>query len=273
MNEKSFGVKKAQNNGSMQEVAGLVSCSGSQEDFASLISKIASVMGRVRKIEKKGHNSYHDYDYVREEDIVNEIRRHLAKENIVVLSSIKELEKQKLKDRNGRTKILADLAMYFTFADGDTGATATIEYAGEGIDSGDKAIYKAYAGVTKYALMKNFLIPSGNDDPERDSYERNGAQNVEDTEQYVQNTQNSQNKGSREKTNTPKSKRNQHLTRIRKYYKQNSNAVERLAFETLVEHGKKEDISLLSELDEEVLENLIQRIENEVNKEKKKEAS
>lgn len=36
---------------------------------------------------------------------------------------------------------------------------------GEGMDTGDKAIYKAITGAQKYVLMKTFLIPTG-DDPE-----------------------------------------------------------------------------------------------------------
>src|SRR5574340_328981 len=42
---------------------------------------------------------------------------------------------------------------------------------GEGQDRGDKATYKAMTGATKYALLKLFLIPTG-DDPEKDEDEQ-----------------------------------------------------------------------------------------------------
>jgi hypothetical protein len=38
---------------------------------------------------------------------------------------------------------------------------------GEGQDAGDKGPYKAMTGAQKYALMKTFMIPTG-DDPEAD---------------------------------------------------------------------------------------------------------
>jgi hypothetical protein len=52
-----------------------------------------------------------------------------------------------------------------TFRDADTGEELTIGGAGLGWDSGDKGVYKAITGATKYALMKNFLI-TDEQDPE-----------------------------------------------------------------------------------------------------------
>jgi hypothetical protein len=58
----------------------------------------------------------------------------------------------------------------------DTGETLTSIYKGEGEDEGDKGLYKAYTGATKYFLTKNFLISSGDvlndvepNDPEADT--------------------------------------------------------------------------------------------------------
>jgi hypothetical protein len=39
--------------------------------------------------------------------------------------------------------------------------------AGQGLDSGDKAPYKAMTGALKYALLQSFLLATG-DDPEAD---------------------------------------------------------------------------------------------------------
>ena len=49
--------------------------------------------------------------------------------------------------------------------------------SGSGQDAGDKGIFKAISGAQKYALMKAFMIPTG-DDPEQDAGvdERNNRQ-------------------------------------------------------------------------------------------------
>ena len=47
----------------------------------------------------------------------------------------------------------------------DTGESEESVFMGEGVDSGDKAIYKAYTGAIKYFLATTFTVPTG-DDPE-----------------------------------------------------------------------------------------------------------
>jgi hypothetical protein len=49
--------------------------------------------------------------------------------------------------------------------DVDTAEEITVKVAGEGLDAGDKAPYKAMTGALKYALLQSFLLATG-DDPE-----------------------------------------------------------------------------------------------------------
>lgn len=50
------------------------------------------------------------------------------------------------------------------------GETMNVTAIGEGIDSGDKASYKAATGALKYALRQSFIIETG-DDPDKTSSE------------------------------------------------------------------------------------------------------
>ena len=43
----------------------------------------------------------------------------------------------------------------------------TVKVAGEGLDTGDKAPYKAMTGALKYALLQSFLLATG-DNPENE---------------------------------------------------------------------------------------------------------
>ena len=71
----------------------------------------------------------------------------------------------------GRTEAehVARVVMSYSFVDVDTGEEITVKIAGEGLDSGDKAPYKAMTGALKYALLQSFLLATG-DDPEDERF-------------------------------------------------------------------------------------------------------
>lgn len=148
------------------------------QDKASLYKKIAKVMGKVERIPKRGRNSFHNYDYVTESDLVDSARKLMVEEGLVLFNNVREYE------INGD---LATVTIDFTLCDTETGESISTCLVGQGSDKGDKAFYKAYAGATKYYLMKTFLIPTG-DDPEADTT----------TDQNAQNKQNNYNSGKKQ---------------------------------------------------------------------------
>lgn len=133
----------------------------------TLAKKLAQVMQQVKYIQKTGFNTYHKYTYATEADVNEKIREELAKLNVVMMPSMEGHSIREHTNRNGNTEYIICVDMSFTFIDGDSGETFTIKMSGEGQDPGDKGIYKAISGAQKYALMKAFMIPTG-DDPEQD---------------------------------------------------------------------------------------------------------
>src|SRR5208337_4726271 len=65
----------------------------------------------------------------------------------------------------GEATRMARVVMAYTFADVDSGEEIIAKVAGQGLDPGDKAPYKAMTGALKYALLQSFLLATG-DDPE-----------------------------------------------------------------------------------------------------------
>ncbi|MFO7818617.1 MAG: ERF family protein [Halanaerobacter sp.] len=120
--------------------------------------KLVEVMSKVGKIAKKGHNDYHNYDYVREADLVEKIRDLLTEVGVAFLTDVVEQRQE---------EDLSKVKMKFTLVDIESGEFIESHYWGEGQDKGDKGLYKSYTGATKYFLLKTFLIPT-NDDPEAD---------------------------------------------------------------------------------------------------------
>lgn len=132
-----------------------------------LVKKLAKVMQQVKYIEKKGHNKFHNYKYATESDVAEKVREILAEQNVMMIPNMKEHSVRTHETAKGKTEYIATVLMEFTFMDGDTGETFSFCMAGEGQDAGDKSYYKAITGAQKYALMKAFMIPTG-DDPEGD---------------------------------------------------------------------------------------------------------
>lgn len=126
---------------------------------AKLFLKMTNVMGKVKHVPKNGYNSFHKYQYSTEADVVDSVRKFMSEEGLAMFTSVVTHEVK------GE---IATVTIDFTLACAETGETITSRLIGQGQDKGDKAFYKAYAGATKYFLMKTFLIPTG-DDPEADT--------------------------------------------------------------------------------------------------------
>ena len=62
------------------------------------------------------------------------------------------------------------VTLYYELTDIETGYSEESVVTGEGLDKGDKAIYKAYTGALKYYLANTFLVATG-DDAEKESPE------------------------------------------------------------------------------------------------------
>ena len=134
----------------------------------SLVSKLAEVMAAVERVPKRGRNTFHNYDYATEADIVSVVRQELASRNVMLIPHIDQCIRIDLPPKAGKDRDpVTDVAMVFTFLDGESGESIAKCWRGTGQDGGDKGLYKAITGAEKYFLLKTFLIPTG-DDPERD---------------------------------------------------------------------------------------------------------
>lgn len=125
----------------------------------TLAAKLAAIMLDLESVPKRGYNDFHKYAYATEADITEAVRGKLAAAGIAVNIAT-----------TGEPKMHGDLMlvpMRMSFID-SSGEIFTSDWWGAGSDKGDKALYKAYTGALKYWLLKNLLLPTG-DDPEADS--------------------------------------------------------------------------------------------------------
>jgi hypothetical protein len=118
---------------------------------------------------KTGHNRQQGYDYVTDADVLAAVREKLAVRHVAFVAEVCGATFESIGETSNKApKMLAQVRMTFTFIDGDSGESIQREFAGAGMDfGGEKGLYKAITGATKYFLMKTFLMPTG-DDPESD---------------------------------------------------------------------------------------------------------
>lgn len=133
----------------------------------NLRQKLAEVRHRIGYIQKRGRNERHSYSYVTAADIAGAVGDILAELGVIVVPRLESISHEPA--RSGRTdgEHLTHVVMSYSFVDVNTAEEITVKVAGEGVDAGDKAPYKAMTGALKYALLQSFLLATG-DDPEEE---------------------------------------------------------------------------------------------------------
>lgn len=120
-----------------------------------------AVMKEVGYVQKAGHNDFQNYRYATEADAIKAIRPAMLNHGLCMIPSVESVNQ----DEYGNTNVI----MLYRIFD-EEGNFLSFRAAGSGNDKnskgvGDKGIYKALTGASKYALLKTFLMETG-DDPE-----------------------------------------------------------------------------------------------------------
>lgn len=135
---------------------------------AKIAAKLLAVAKSVGWVEKRGKNEAQKYDYVMAADIAAELRGKLYEQGVIVTASCGTPTTKEYTSSQGKPMRITTVSVRWTFIDSESGEEISVSVPGEAMDSGDKAVYKAMTGSLKYAMMMNFLLPTG-DDPEKDS--------------------------------------------------------------------------------------------------------
>jgi len=204
-------------------------------DEMTLRQKLGEVRRRIGYIQKRGYNERNNYTYVAAADIAGTVGDILAELGVVVIPRLESITYEP--NTPGRTDSvrIARVIMAYTFTDVNSAEELTARVAGEGLDVGDKASYKAMTGALKYALLQSFLLATG-DDPED---ERADSRSGFGSESQITAEQVGQLQGLIEETGTD-------LERVLAYYKisalsEMTEASYRRALELLKRKANKQD--------------------------------
>lgn len=135
-----------------------------------MTSKIATalheVMSKVAYVQKTGKNSFHNYKYAGEADLLAVLRPAMVEAGLMLLPSVKSVTPV---DEFGNVTVQMEYSLIHK--EGEVWPEK-LGAAGMGNDKakngsvGDKGVYKAITGANKYVLFKLFQIETG-DDPEQ----------------------------------------------------------------------------------------------------------
>lgn len=134
----------------------------------ALAMKLAEAILAVGYVQKSGLNKYDNYSYATEADIAEKVRAELGKRHVIMLPDVVEHEVRDVSAVSPKMPFMSIVRVKYTLVDGESGETLSFHCIGTGADRGDKCSYKSLTGAQKYAMMKLFLISTG-DDPEDDS--------------------------------------------------------------------------------------------------------
>lgn len=234
---------------------------------AGLQKKKAQVTAKVERIPKNGYNSFHKYHYSTESDVKDGIREIIAEQGLSLTPQLINDSKVLVDTKQGK-QWLHTVEMEFTLTDVDTGYMEIIRSKGEGTDTSDKGIYKAYAGCIKYYLINNFQISTGEreTDPEAGDVEQKLDANKGNRSG---NNRNSSNRNSNKSNNqgNQSNQNNQHTPKVNRVqveakWKQLNNG----SLDGLDEYIKKKEGDL-----EAIDKILLGRLQAEIAKRKKEE--
>ena len=129
-----------------------------------LYKKILAVQKVLEPLEKTGWNDFQKYNYSTAGDVLLPVQRACNEQGLIVIADCIES-----KIEPGRASVVVRLSV----VDTETGESLSVTAPGYSEDfsykdnrpNGDKAVYKAITGATKYAIRSCFCLPS-DDDPE-----------------------------------------------------------------------------------------------------------
>lgn len=128
-----------------------------------------AVMNEVGYVQKKGVNTVQKYKYAGEAQLIEALRPVLLKHKVICVPGAVEIVDTgvvvagAVGQEKKTYRVVAKYTWIYTHVPSNT--HMQIEVIGEGVDTGDKAAYKAATGALKYALRQPFLIETG-DEPE-----------------------------------------------------------------------------------------------------------
>ena len=125
----------------------------------NIFKKMLKVTEAVQNVEKKGHNAFANYDYVRAVDVIGSVQKELVANKISLVITETAFVPSTETTAAGKANHYTDLKCQASFVNAEKpDEKITVDYFARASDTGDKDIYKAKTNGLKYLLTQQFMI-------------------------------------------------------------------------------------------------------------------
>ena len=132
----------------------------------------AEVKRKVGPVGKDSHNKQQNFNYRGVDAVVNAVAAALDEYGVITIPILQEIEASTVEVGNNRS-VMGHVAVKVTYRfAGPAGDHFDATVPGEAMDSGDKATAKAMSVAYRIALLQTLNLPTGDPDPDSQSYER-----------------------------------------------------------------------------------------------------
>jgi len=128
--------------------------------MSKIIPTLVSVMAEVGAITKDKKNTHQGYSFRGIDDVYNAIQPALIKHGVIVMPSVKTVQREERTTKSGGALIYTTITCDFIFHCAEDGSSLTATTVGEAMDSGDKSANKAMSAAYKYAMFQALAIPT-----------------------------------------------------------------------------------------------------------------
>lgn len=141
----------------------------SEESVRIIATALNEVKKKVSHIEKTGSNPHFKYDFVEEAHLIAEVRTALIEEGLIMSPRVVQTPQVFTNTGKGADQTTVVFVQEYMLCH-TSGAIWPwpIAVVAAGQDHGDKHVWKASTGASKYALMRLLQLSTG-DDPEADA--------------------------------------------------------------------------------------------------------
>lgn len=134
---------------------------------ANIGEAFLAIMNEVGYVQKTAKNKHQDYMYAGERQLIQALRPALLKHEVICVPSEAKSRSEVVVAEGKKTfRTIIDYIFVYTHVPSSTHIQVAV--IGEGVDTGDKAAYKAATGALKYALRQPFIIETGDEPEEHD---------------------------------------------------------------------------------------------------------
>ena len=148
------------------------SASGQTAAPASVVAALTQVMREVQGVAKKDRNQAQGFNFRGIDAVMNAVGPALRTHGVVVVPQVRQYDYSTVevgKNRTSMGHVRLTVAYVFYGPDGDSITAVSV---GEAMDSGDKATAKAMSVAFRTALLQALCLPTDEQDPDHDVYER-----------------------------------------------------------------------------------------------------